>query len=163
MGESLCSKSQSSLNRREAEHHNNGLMSKHTACLMNKLFEPRYLFSHWSFCIETSVHWTIIAPWLSSQSKWSAWRHCCCTPVSCHTSLPVRLTLGTEGVRRMRIITLSGSSRQLCFLHHPEAFDNPEAAPSPHRLPSDPPHKSFSRWQAASSASGYNHITCNHH
>lgn len=82
MGESLCSKSQSSLNRREAEHHNNGLMSKHTACLMNKLFEPHYLFSHWSFCIETSAHWTIIAPWPSSQSKWSAWRHCCCTPVS---------------------------------------------------------------------------------
>lgn len=126
MGESLCSKSQSSLNRREAEHHNNGLMSKHTACLMNKLFEPRYLFSHWSFCIETSAHWTIIALWPSSQSKWSAWRHCCCTLVSCHTSLPVRRAEGTEGVRRMRWthhITLSGSSHQLCFLHHPEASD----------------------------------------
>ena len=45
MGESRRSKSQSSLCRLGAVHHNNGLMSKHTARLMNKLFVPRNSFS----------------------------------------------------------------------------------------------------------------------
>ncbi len=45
MGESRRSKSQSSLCRLGAVHHNNGLMSKHTERLMNKLLVPRNSFS----------------------------------------------------------------------------------------------------------------------